>query len=50
MFENRTIKGYPNSIGYMGWIDEYGDYMLFSSENDYYDYIYEMERGVYDEH
>lgn len=35
------IKGYYNSIGYMGWIGWIGDYMLFSTEQDYLDYIEE---------
>ena len=39
----RTIKGYPNGAGYMGWVDEYGDYMQFSTESDYIEYLEEME-------
>ena len=61
MIKDRIVKGYTNNVGYMGWVDEYGDYMLFSSESDYYDYLYElvvvqfqaskqqMERGESDE-
>lgn len=33
------IRGYNNSIGYMGWVESIGDYMLFASEQDYLDYI-----------
>ena len=33
------IKGYYNHIGYMGYVEKIGDYMLFASEQDYLDYI-----------
>ena len=39
----RTIKGYPNNIGYMGWVDEYADYMLFSTESEYIEYLEDLE-------
>ena len=35
------IKGYYNSMGYMGWVPWIGDYMLFSCESDYIDYLEE---------
>lgn len=31
------MKGYSVSEGYMGFVD--GVYMLFASENDYWDYV-----------
>lgn len=33
------MKGYHTAAGYMGYVD--GEYMLFSSEEDYFDYIEE---------
>ncbi len=34
------MKGYFVSDGYMGFVD--GEYMLFASEADYYDFIEEV--------
>ena len=34
------IKGYYTFSGYMGYVN--GDYMLFASELDYFDYIAEL--------
>ena len=34
-----TMKGYNTDAGYMGYVD--GRYILFSSEDDYYDYLAE---------
>lgn len=31
------MKGYTTQTGYMGYVD--GEYMLFSSEADYYEYM-----------
>lgn len=31
------MKGYTTANGYMGYVD--GEYMLFASENDYWDYM-----------
>ncbi len=31
------MKGYNTDTGYMGYVD--GGYMLFASEDDYYDYL-----------
>lgn len=31
--------GYPVSNGYLGWVERIGDFMLFSTETDYLDYI-----------
>lgn len=31
------MKGYAVANGYMGFVD--GDYMLFATEDEYYDYI-----------
>lgn len=31
------MKGYNNDNGYMGMIN--GEYMLFATENEYFDYI-----------
>lgn len=31
------LKGYYTNEGYMGFVS--GKYMLFSCENDYYDYV-----------
>lgn len=33
------MKGYNTDAGYMGFVD--GRYMLFASEDDYYDYLAE---------
>lgn len=33
------MKGYVTSSGYMGYVD--GRYMLFSTEDEYYEYIKE---------
>ena len=33
------MKGYPTAYGYMGYVD--GEYMLFSSESDYIDFLTE---------
>ena len=33
------MKGYVTASGYMGYVD--GRYILFSSENDYFEYIEE---------
>jgi len=35
------MKGYVTSSGYMGYVD--GQYMLFSTEDEYYEYIKERE-------
>ena len=37
------MKGYNTDAGYMGYVD--GRYILFSSEDDYYDYNGEQESG-----
>lgn len=31
------MKGYNTSNGYMGYVE--GEYMLFASESEYYDYM-----------
>jgi hypothetical protein len=33
----RTMKGYNTQSGYMGFVD--GEYILFASEADYYDFL-----------
>ena len=33
------MKGYITATGYMGYVD--GGYMLFASEDDYYNYLTE---------
>ena len=43
MKTSRTIKGYFNGVGYMGWIDEYSDYMLFDTESGYIEYLESLE-------
>lgn len=37
-----VIKGYWNHVGYMGWVEYIGDYMLFSCESDYIEYLKEV--------
>lgn len=37
------MKGFNIDIGYMGWVQEVHDYVLFDSEKDYKEYILEME-------
>ncbi len=34
------MKGYDVSMGYMGFVD--GEYMLFASEAEYYEFIREV--------
>ena len=34
-----TIEGYWNHIGYMGYVEWLGDYMLFSNTSDYIEYL-----------
>ena len=34
-----VYKGYPIATGYMGWIPWYNTYMLFATEQEYYDYV-----------
>lgn len=38
------MKGYIISNGYMGYVD--GDYMLFATEEEYYEYISESMSDV----
>lgn len=33
----RKMKGYNTQTGYMGYVD--GEYILFASESDYYDFL-----------
>lgn len=40
---NDIFKGYPIATGYMGYIPWYGTYMLFDTEDEYYDYVREGE-------
>ena len=35
--KERTMKGYYNNAGYMGYVE--GRWMLFASESDYLDYM-----------
>lgn len=37
--EYREPYGYPVPDGYLGWVKRIGDFMLFSTEGDYLDYI-----------
>lgn len=37
------MKGYYVSNGYMGWIPWKREYMLFASEEDYKDYLIDIE-------
>ena len=39
------IKGYFVSNGYMGWVEWLGDYILFASQSDYYDYLIDIEES-----
>ena len=39
MKEDKTMKGYYNHSGYMGYVD--GGWVLFASESDYLDYMEE---------
>lgn len=34
-----TIKGYWNHVGYMGYVEWLGDYMLFATDGDYIEYL-----------
>ena len=38
------MKGYPTQSGYMGYIPNVG-YTLFVTENEYYEYIEDMEEN-----
>ena len=33
------FKGYPIASGYMGWVPWYSTYMLFATEQEYYEYV-----------
>ena len=35
----KKLKGYPIATGYMGYVPWYNTYMLFSTEEEYYDYV-----------
>ena len=34
-----SFKGYPIASGWMGWVPWYERYMLFTTEQEYYDYV-----------
>ena len=36
---NTIFKGYLIASGYMGWVPWYNTYMLFATENEYYEYV-----------
>ena len=36
-------KGYYIGTGYMGWVPWYNNYILFATEEEYYDYINERK-------
>ena len=38
-----TKKGYVVQSGYMGYVEDEGRYMLFSSESDYEEYLVDLE-------
>lgn len=38
------MKGYVTASGYMGYVD--GRYILFSSENDYFEYMEEASEAA----
>jgi len=38
------MKGYVTASGYMGYVD--GRYILFSSENDYFEYMEEESEAA----
>ena len=40
------MKGYTNENGYMGLID--GEYMLFATEEDYFDYCSDIPARITD--
>lgn len=38
------LKGYPTESGYMGYVN--GEYILFETEEAYYEYIKESEETI----
>jgi hypothetical protein len=38
---NKEFKGYLIGTGYLGWVPWYHRYMLFATEEEYYEYIKE---------
>lgn len=34
-----NFKGYPIATGYMGWVPWYERYILFATEDEYYEYV-----------
>lgn len=38
-------KGYPVNCGYMGYIEDEGRYMLFSTEDDYNEYLEDLQKA-----
>ena len=41
---NREPYGYLVSFGYRGWVEELGRFILFATEEEYKDYIFEGHR------
>ena len=39
MGEEKKFKGYICGAGYLGWVPWYRIYMLFSTEQEYYEYV-----------
>ena len=42
---NPRIKGYYTSTCYMGWIPRFGQYIKFSTEEEYKEFFKEMENN-----
>lgn len=40
-----NFKGYPIATGYMGWVPWYERYMLFATEEEYYEYVRDGEEN-----
>ena len=42
-----NFKGYPIATGYMGWVPWYERYILFATEDEYYEYVREENEDEY---
>lgn len=42
-----SFKGYPIATGYMGWVPWYERYILFATEDEYYEYVREENEDEY---
>jgi hypothetical protein len=42
-----VFKGYSIATGYMGWVPWYERYMLFTTQDEYYEYVREENEDEY---